>query len=173
MAYRLAIELGPQLAGIAALSAVMPAKSLCPEPAHALPVLIEHGTADSLVPYAGGEIGKGLLGGRGTSMGVDDTVALWRRLAKLPDAPVVTALPHREKSDATAATRYVWGADPNQLQVEFLKIAGGGHVEPSIAKRVHPAYAAVLGAQNGDVEIAEEAWTFFKDKRAGLTPNTR
>jgi len=28
----------------------------------------------------------------------------------------------------------------------------------------------IVGAQNGDVEIAEEAWAFFKSKRAGLQP---
>jgi hypothetical protein len=31
-------------------------------------------------------------------------------------------------------------------------------------------YRMVLGPQNGDVEIAEEAWSFFRDKQAGLQP---
>jgi hypothetical protein len=28
----------------------------------------------------------------------------------------------------------------------------------------------LLGKQNGDVEFAEEAWAFFKDKRVGMPP---
>lgn len=170
MTYRAAIELGPRLAAVAVMSASMPAHSLCAAPSHALPLLLTHGTADKLAPYAGGEVGSWLLKGRGSDIGVEASVKLWRELDRLQDTPAVSVVPHRDPGDATRATRYLWGADPRQLQVELLKIDGGGHMPPSVAHRLPWLLASLLGAQNGDVEFTEEAWTFFKDKRAGLAP---
>ena len=74
-------------------------------------------------------------------------------------------MPHRDPSDQTALVRYVWGSDPKQLQVEFLKMENAGHVQPSIAHSLSWLVLAVLGKQNGDLEFADETWTFFKDKR--------
>lgn len=170
MAYRLAVDMPSRLAGIAAVSAPWPANSLCPTPHQALPVLIVHGTADKIVPYAGGEVGGFLLHGRGAVPSVADTLAVWRTLDKVPTASADTAFAHRNPSDKTSAQRFVWGDDSRRLQVEFIKIEGGGHTEPSMRHRMQWAYTALLGAQNGDVETAEEAWTFFKDKRVEPAP---
>ncbi len=169
MTYRLAIELGPRLAAVAVLSGLMPARSLCAPPRHALPILITHGSADRIAPYDGGEVGHALTGARGSGIAVEQALALWRALAGLPDSPCVTPVAHRDPADPTTATRYVWGADPCQIQVGLLKIDLGGHVSPSIAKRASPAMTTMLGRQNGDLEFAEEAWAFFADKRARAT----
>jgi polyhydroxybutyrate depolymerase len=166
MAYRLATEIGARLAGIAAISALWPANSLCPMPSRPLPVLIVHGTADKVVPYAGGEVGHFLLRGRGSAISAPAALELWRNLAKLAGAPVETTFAHRDAGDATRAHRSVWGADPAGMQLEFIRIENGGHTEPSIRHRLHWMYVALVGAQNGDVETVEEAWRFFKDKRA-------
>ncbi len=171
MVYRLAMEMAPRLAGIAAIAAPWPANSLCPMPRQALPALIVHGTADKIVPYRGGEIGNLLLRGRGTTIGVDDAVALWRKLAKLPDGSTDITFPHRDDSGATIARRAVWGDDAHGMQLELIKIEGGGHTEPSIRHRLRWAYTFLLGAQNGDFETAEEAWRFFKDKRVSIVKN--
>jgi polyhydroxybutyrate depolymerase len=79
-------------------------------------------------------------------------------------------VPHRSSDDPTRATRFVWGNDPHKLQVKLLKIDNGGHAEPSISKRTGWLLTKFLGPQNGDVELAEEVWEFFKDKRRGLAP---
>jgi polyhydroxybutyrate depolymerase len=171
MVYRLAMEMAPRLAAIAAIAAPWPANSLCPMPRQALPALIVHGTADKLVPYRGGEIGNLLLRGRGTAIGVDDTVALWRKLAKLPAGSTDTTFPHRDDSGATIARRVVWGDDARGMQIELIRIEGGGHTEPSIRHRLRWAYTFLLGAQNGDLELAEEAWRFFRDKRVSNVKN--
>jgi len=170
MVYRAAIELAPRLAAAAALSALMPAHSLCAAPSHPIPMLIAHGTADKVVPYAGGEVGHWMLKGRGQVVGVEHAVKLWRELDGLPAAPVATVLRHRDPSDDTSATRYVWGGDPARMQVEFLKIEHGGHIEPSIAHRMSRIWTMLLGAQNGDVEFSDEAWSFFKNKRLAAAP---
>jgi polyhydroxybutyrate depolymerase len=161
MTYRVGVELAPKIAGIAAVAALWPAKSLCAAPTQPMPVLVVHGTADKIAPYAGGEVGHFLLRGRGSAISVDDTLALWRKVDKLPDAAQESALPHRPESGDTSARRYVWGAG---RQVEFIKVEKGGHSEPSIAHRMQWYVNALLGAQNADFETAEEAWNFFRDK---------
>ncbi len=166
MALRLAIDLGDRLAAAGAVSGSMAAKSSCPAPAHPLSMLVIAGTADPLVPFGGGEV-KLFRTPRGTVIGIEDTVARWRQADRLPDTPAVNeAIPHRERRDRTRATRLRWGDDPKGLQVEFLRIDGGGHVEPSPSRRIGRLYGLIVGAQNGDVEAAEEAWAFFRDKRA-------
>jgi polyhydroxybutyrate depolymerase len=165
MAYRLGVELAPRLAALAAVAALWPANSLCPAPAQALPLMVVHGTADKITPYAGGEVGHFLLKGRGSAISVEDTLALWRRLDKVPETPSESTLPHRSDSGDTSVRRLVWGAAPHQLQIEFFKVQNGGHSEPSMAHRLPWWLNSLLGAQNADFELAEEAWRFFKDKR--------
>ena len=159
LTFRLAAELGPRLAAIGVQGALMAGKSLCPPPTHALPLLVVHGTQDGVIPYGGPIAGGG-------AMGVGRTVAIWRKLAGLPDTPVTTPLAHRFPSDPTSATRYVWGADPASLQVELVKVEGGGHTMPSLGEDMSPWLKRSLGEMNRDLDTAAEAWAFFKDKRA-------
>ncbi len=166
MVYRAAIELGPRLAAVAVSSMLMPVKNLCQAPKRAVPILVAHGTEDKIAPYAGGEVGHFLLTGRGSGLSADASVKYWRELAQLPPTPVVTNVPHRDAADKTSLVRYVWGSDPKQTQVEFLKMENAGHVQPSIAHSLSWLVLAVLGKQNGDLEYADETWAFFKDKHA-------
>jgi len=170
MTYRLATNLGARLAGFAAINGAMAAKSLCAEPKTALPALIVAGTRDPLVPYEGGQVQLFRSTTRGSVIGMDASVAVWRKLDGLGDPVVNADIAHLDTKDKTHAHRTVWGDDPHKLQVEFLKIDQGGHIEPSISQHPSVLYQMVVGAQNSDVEIAEEAWTFFKDKQAGLNP---
>lgn len=171
MVLRLASDIAPRLAGFAATAMSVAASSVCPAPSVPLSALFIAGTGDRIVPYAGGQIHIVPWDERGAVIGIEQSVALWRGLDKLPATPVTSALAHRSEDDPTRAMRSVWGADPRQLQVVLLKIEHGGHVEPSVRKHVGWMVSKLLGAQNGDVEAAEEAWRFFKDKRSGLVPS--
>jgi len=166
MAYRLGIELAPRLAAIGVQSALMPIASRCKAPTHPISVFVSHGTADGIAPYNGGKVGHWLLHGRGSGVSADESVALWRRLAGLPETPASFRLPHLQSSDPTSATRYVWGNDPARVQVELMRIDGGGHVQPSKAEELPWILRKLVGNMNHDVDTAEEAWNFFKDKRA-------
>lgn len=166
MAYRLAIEIGPRLAAVGVQSALMAARSRCAAPAHALPFFFVHGTSDKVSPWAGGEVGHWTLRGRGSGMSVDQSVDLWRKLARLPDTPGVYAVPHRLASDSTSVRRYLWGSEPGGLQVELLKIEGGGHTMPSKGEDMPWLLKQLVGDMNRDIDTAAEAWDFFKDKRA-------
>jgi polyhydroxybutyrate depolymerase len=166
MVYRLGTELGQRFAAIGIQSGLMAAQSRCPAPQHPVSVFISHGTKDKLSPYEGGKVGSWMVKGRGTSIGADDSVAVWRRLAGLPEAPAVFRFPHLQADDKTVATRYTWGNDPARLQVVFIKVNGGGHVGASKTEKLPWLLRALVGDMNHDFNTEEEAWSFFKDKRA-------
>ncbi len=88
MSHRLALEMQPAPAAIAAVAGTIAGTSECRDPAHPVSVLIIHGTDDPLVPYAGGAVGfgdHGQRGGvlaprpRGTSGAASTASSRWRR----------------------------------------------------------------------------------------------
>ena len=164
MTLRVAQEMGDRLAGFATVSGSMAATSECAAPKTRLSGLIISGTADPIVPYGGGDVR--ILGmPRGSVIPVEQTVKNWRIFDGLAAQPAsVAKLPHRDSGDPTSVVRTVWGSDPAGLQIEFLRVDGGGHVEPSPSQRIGGLFGLVVGRQNGDVETAEEAFAFFKDK---------
>jgi polyhydroxybutyrate depolymerase len=67
--------------------------------------------------------------------------------------------------DRTRASRQTWGSDAGP-QVQVITIENGGHVEPSLRYDYPALYHLIVGPQNRDLETAEEAWRFFRAKRA-------
>jgi polyhydroxybutyrate depolymerase len=164
MTLRLALEMRPTPTAVAAVSGSMAQKSDCNGAPHATSVLLIHGTDDPLVPYKGGEVGFGDYTGRGAVWSVDATRDFWLRVDGLQDArPATYAYPHTG-DDATRAGKSTWGADRGP-QVEVLTIDKGGHVEPSTRFHYGALYSRIVGAQNRDLEAAEEAWLFFRNKK--------
>lgn len=163
MTFRLALELKPPLAAFAAVCGSMADGGACGPPPRATSALIVAGTDDPLVPYQGGQVHFGKQD-RGAVIGVEAAVDRWRVRDGLPTTPRIAEIPHADSDDLTHATRFTYGnaAGP---QVTFVRIDGGGHVEPSASQRVRRLYERVVGYQNHDFEIAEEGWAFFKDKR--------
>jgi polyhydroxybutyrate depolymerase len=166
MAYRLGIEIAPRLAAIGVSGALMAARSNCKAPSQPLSVFMLHGTADEISPYRGGEVGHWLMRGRGTGLSAEESAAMWRKNGALPDAPVIYRYPHLKTDDTTSATRYVWGADPAQVQVALVRVDGGGHAHASKTEEFPWLLRKLLGNMNHDVNMAEEMWNFFKEKRA-------
>ena len=166
MAYRLGIEMARRFAAIGVQSALMPAQSRCAPPARPLSVFILHGTGDPIAPYAGGDVGNWLTRGRGSGLSAEATVALWRKVDGLPDAAATYRFPHLRADDPTAATRLLWGSDPAGVQVEFLRIDGGGHVHASKDEALPWLLGKIVGPMNHDVDTADEAWRFFRTRRA-------
>lgn len=168
MAYRLAAELAPRLAAFSAVLAGMPVHATYPVPATPLSALIVAGTADPFIPYNGGKFTY-TLSLLAPMLGIEASAAVWRQLAGLPDVPDIAAVPNSGK--ATRAIRYTWHDDAHAQQVRLLTIEGGGHAEPSMKKRYPGMFSRFPGRQNADVEIAEEAWSFFKEKRLSIRHN--
>jgi len=164
MTLRLALEMQPAPAAVAAVAGTMAAKSECTGPPRPVSVLLIHGTADPLVPYAGGSVGLGDRRDRGSVVSVAATRDFWLRADGLEGAKPIEASFSHDGDDATRARKATYGPDDGP-QVAVVTIDNGGHVEPS--KRFHyPAlYIRIVGVQNRDFEAAEEAWSFFKTKK--------
>jgi len=157
MAYRIAAELAPRLAAFATVLAAMPQRASYTMPSTPLPALIVAGEKDPFIPYCGGKSFV-TLWFTAPALGIEATAAGWRKLAGLAGEPVAEQL-------AASAIRYTWSGQQGAMQLVLLKLLGGGHAEPSRKKRYPGMFSRFPGKQNADLEIAEEAWTFFKDKR--------
>jgi polyhydroxybutyrate depolymerase len=169
MTFRLSQELDQPVAALAAVAGTMPAGQGCPPPRRPLSVLLIHGTSDPLVPYQGGEVHFGTAE-MGSVLSVDETAARWRSLDQIDAAARTEALPRLLASEGkTSAIRTVWGRDAAGLQVELIRIDGGGHAEPSVDHNYGRIYLGLAGPQNHDFESAEEAWRFFRTKRSPVS----
>lgn len=165
MAYAVAKALPHRLAAFSSVLAGMPPPGRVQEPATPLPALIVGCTADPLIRYRGGKPWYAFRMAEPVS-GIEDSAHAWRLLAGLPDTPHVTRLPMLDPRARTSVTRFLWGDDPHGLQVGLYRIEGAGHAEPSRLKRYPRFVNWLTGLQNGDLEVAEAAWEFFRDKRS-------
>lgn len=167
MAYAVAVALPHRLAAFSVVLAGMPPPGRAKTPSTPLPALIFGCTADPLIRYRGGKHWYA-FGFMEPMRGIDDSVQVWRELAGLPDAPGVVRLPASDARARTSVTRFMWGQAPDALQVGLYRIEGAGHAEPSRLKRYPRFINWLTGLQNADLEVAEAAWDFFREKRAGI-----
>jgi polyhydroxybutyrate depolymerase len=165
MAYRAAMEIPHRLAAFSVVLAGMPPPGRGRMPTAPLPVLLFGGTGDPLIRYHGGKPWY-VFGFAEAVRGIEDSVHTWRALAGLPDTPDVARLPASGIGGRTSVTRFMWGQAPDGMQVGLYRIDGGGHAEPSRLKRYPRFINWLTGLQNGDLEVAEAAWAFFRAKRA-------
>jgi polyhydroxybutyrate depolymerase len=125
-----------------------------------IPILLTHGTADTQMPYDGGCVAN--VGGacnRGRVLSAEATRDRWLTINGLGDATPVETTVERDASDGGAAHRFTYtGPAP----VEWWRLDGAGHTAPSRTVRVEPN--RFTGTQNGDIEFAEVAWTFFEQR---------
>jgi polyhydroxybutyrate depolymerase len=165
MTLRLALEMKPVPAAVTAVAGTMAQKSDCTAALRVVSVMLIHGTGDPLVPYQGGDVGFGDHSGRGSVLSVEATRDFWLRADGLAASRPMSASFEHSGDDTTRASKVTYGADIGP-QVVVLTIEKGGHVEPS--KRFHygALYSRIVGPQNRDLESAEEAWAFFRNKKS-------
>ncbi len=167
MCYRLAIERPDRFAAFAVFIMNLPRGGACGAPARPVPMFICNGTADPLVPWAGGGVARGR---RGEVMSAAETLAAWQAADHTGTVPgEVTHFPDLTGDNASTvvAARYLpVGAG---AEVMFVTVEGGGHAMPT---RDYPAPRWALrliglGNQNRDVEGARLAWDFLSRHRLG------
>lgn len=100
-----------------------------PAPPGGVAVLAFHGTADPLVPYEGGPIGRRRRprtrpAGRGYMVGIEQTCRQWASANGCAALPVVDEL-----GGPLPVTRLSW-RDHGRRPVTLYRIAGGGHTWP-------------------------------------------
>ena len=123
MSMRLACELAGRFAAIATVGANMPAAlaARC-RPARAVPVVMFSGTADALMPYAGGRV-FGPVGG--AVLSAPESAAFWARSNGGATQAQTRALPDTDPGDGTTTDLLEFPGD-----VALYRINEGGHTWP-------------------------------------------
>jgi polyhydroxybutyrate depolymerase len=142
LSHRLACELSDKIAGIASVAGVIGISECAPS--RAIPVLQFHGSADSVVPYAG----NALLG----FPSVDETMEGWRTRSGCSDAEPVVVF---QEGDATCVE---WSGCEQPLR--RCRIEGGGHTWPG------GTAPAIRGKVSVDVDATAMMWEFFENAQS-------
>ena len=118
-------------------------------------LLILQGTADPIVPYAGGEV----LKDHGRFIPTDDAVKFWLKADACAPDPVRAELPDRDPTDGCHVTTFTWINSKNNITVCLYRIEGGGHAWPGGSQYL---LARVIGRVCRDFDATETIWAFFK-----------
>ena len=160
MAMRLAQEIPEKLSAFAAIVASKPVNTQCTNATLPISALLMNGTEDPINPYDGGA----MKSDRGEVLSGQETIEYWVNRNQTDTTPTVSDLPNTNSSDNTTVKKYLYINGINNTEVAFYEVVGGGHTEPSIAERYGNLFKAIVKEQNGDIEMANEVWDFFKSK---------
>jgi len=150
--FRLACALPGVFAAIAPVAGAMPADlaSRCTR-TMPLSVVAFQGTADPLMEYAGGEVGRG-----GRVLSADSSIGFWAEVAGCGKPPTTTLEPNLVPDDSTRVRRTAFPDCANGRMVELYSIVGGGHTWPG-----GPASGRRVGRVSRDVDATATIWQFF------------
>lgn len=153
-AYRLACDLPGVFAAVAPVAGAMPA-DLAPGCAHTQPVsvLAFQGTADPLMPYAGGGVARR----RGRVLSAERSIAFWATASGCAAEPVATDEPDRV-TDGTRVRKSVYGTCREGRSVELYTIEGGGHTWPG-----GPPVGGAVGRVTREIDATTLIWAFFAE----------
>jgi polyhydroxybutyrate depolymerase len=155
MVQRMACEAGDRWAAFASVSAtVFEGLSERCQGRPAVPMMLIHGTSDTIVPWDGTVYGTQVIW-----PSVLDTVSFWGAHDDC-DANTLdhVLLASKEQFPTTRAHVYTLGGCADSSKVILIAIEGGGHNLPGIPDRIDPRIA---GAVNTDINAGEVIWGFF------------
>lgn len=151
--YRLACDLPGVFAAVAPVAGAMPV-DLVPACGHAEPVsvLAMQGTADPLMPYAGGGVGRR----RGRVLSAERSVGFWATAAGCAGTPATAPEPDLTPADGTRVHLTTYAGCRDGRSVELYTIEGGGHTWPG-----GPPVGGAVGRVSRDVDATPVIWSFF------------
>lgn len=165
MSYRLGIELTDRVAAIAPVAANIPVAIADGKPQAPLPTLIMNGTADPLMPWAGGTSAWSSGDSEGV-LSTYDSVAFWvlnNGGGRCATSYRTEHLPDLDTTDSSTVEVTTYSG--LQAPVVLYTIHGGGHTMPG---GTSPAPERLVGATNKDIVGREVIWAFvsqFRRKR--------
>ena len=166
MTMRLACELGESLAAVAAFSANLPAPLVesC-TPSRPVPIMLMNGTADRLMPYAGGAVAAISGDDRGQVIGAEETFQFWSGRNRCNGAPVQQDLPDVDPADETRVRMQT--AQNCAASSVLYTIIGGGHRLPGESARVYAdqRMARLSGVSSQDIDGRALIWEFLMANR--------
>jgi polyhydroxybutyrate depolymerase len=129
------------------------------------------GTADPLMPYAGGwgSFGKPKTTGdaKARSMSVDDTIGLLLKANDISGKPKGTSLGDKDPGDGCTNEVRTWTHAKTNRRVMLVKVEGGGHVVPGGGQYLPKD---LIGPACKDFDHAEVMWDFFKTSGSAEKP---
>ena len=161
---RIGCELGHLIAAVAPVIASFPADYVnqC-RPAKPIPILMINGTEDRFIKWQGGEIPKGgRKGAGGRTVPVLQTFQFWQQNNRCSKETSVTGVPDRDPSDATRSELMEFRACSPRAPVRLIRVNGGGHTWPGIARSGARKRIAdrIAGLTSTDFNAGEEIWQF-------------
>jgi poly(3-hydroxybutyrate) depolymerase len=133
LAFELACNYSSTFAAIAPVSGVMtPDMAASCSPERRVPVLQTHGTADAQIDYDASQV----------------AIQWWVTFNGAAGPPAISELPDPFPDNGTAVARLVYAGGDAGVDVEHLRITGGGHVWPGTDG-------------DSDIDMAEEIWSFL------------
>ena len=160
MSIRLAEEIPDRITAFTAVVAANSANSQCTQSSVPVSAMFMNGTQDPILPYNGGE----MISNRGLVYSADESVDYWVNKNGTSTTPIIENISNNNPDDGCHAVKYTYQNGTNGTEVVLYQIVDGGHAEPSIQERYRNFYLAVVGNQNGDFEMANAVWDFFKTK---------
>lgn len=157
-AIRLAQEIPYRITAFASVVASNAANSECSDATTKVSALFMNGTDDPFLPYNGGNTENGEV------ISTENTVYYWVQRNATDTTPVITNFPDINTNDNSTISRYLYKNGGNGTEVVLYKGNNGGHTEPSMSERYSSIWLSIVGNQNGDIEMANEVWNFFKTK---------
>lgn len=157
MALRLAREASAHVGGVVSILGLDPEtqNDECAQPTEIVPVMLVHGTADRLTPYAPRQT---LFGPE--PVGAEGSWRQWQQRNGVSGEAVASrALPAGSVIDGDVQCRQK-GAGP--ARSVLCTMQGAGHMEPSILHG-YTWQQLLFGQQSRDVESARLAWDFFTE----------
>ena len=148
MSYYLAGHLYNRIAAIASVAGTLfnPWFMSC-DPPRPFPVMEIHGTADSIVPYAG-DI---------NFAPIDSVIRKWVLHNNCNPSPITYSVPNSNTTDNSLAVNYRYTNGTAGSSVELYKIFGGGHSWPGALP--------LFPNTNEDFNASVEIWRFFRQYR--------
>jgi len=161
MAQRLACEAPEAFAGFASIIANMPEALIARcAPERPAPMMMINGTADDIVPYDGGPVGRRRF--RGPVVSTYETVEFWRANNRCKGEPGQRVMPDRDPDDGSRVTMFFSTDCAGGAPVILLRVEGGGHRVPGSPFDRLPRLAdRTFGLQNNDISTAEVITRFF------------
>lgn len=159
LAFRLALEAPADFTAFAAITAHLPAdlERACRPSGQPVSLFLVSGTEDPVNPWSGGQVRITADITFGTVLSAGQTAEYFRRLARLPDEPMLIRMVDSHPEDGTGVEIRRWQGE-SKRELVLMTVHGGGHALPNPA-----GYGSMepLGRVSREVDGAEEIWKFF------------
>ena len=155
LAQKIACEQNDKFAAISALGATqnIPLNTAC-SPGRAIPMITMHGTADSSVLYAGGNMANV----PDDVIGAMALVDFWQMNNNCSSSLDSTDIPNSVTDDNSTAQRFDYTDCDCDADVRHFRLNDAGHTWPGVEL---PQLEPIAGETNEDIDASTELWNFF------------